>query len=196
MILNSRLVRPVRFQKLLALMAGFSLALAHGCTSATDARPVAPAPAPAQASPAVTPPPAAEKPHDGAAASEAPRRVSPTTEERLRPARKVVAYYFHRTLRCPTCLAIEKQSREAIEAAFAGELEAGVLEWHAVNIEEPGNEHFEQDFALDAQSLVLVETEGGVMRRWTTLKRVWELVDDAPGFEQYVATTVAAFLHG
>lgn len=190
------LVRPVRIQKLLASAAGFAFALVLGCTSATDVGPVAPAPALAQASPAVTRPSAAEKPHDEAAASEAPRRASPTTEERLRPARKVVAYYFHRTLRCPTCLAIEKQSREALQAAFAGELEAGVLEWHAINIEEPGNEHFEQDFALDAQSLVLVEMEGGVIRRWTMLKRVWELVDDAPGFEQYVAATVAAFLGG
>lgn len=189
-------VRPVLFQRLLVLMAGSVLAFVHGCTSATDARPVTTTPAPAQTSPAVAPPPTLGEAQTGRAASATPSIASPAAAEPRQPARKVVAYYFHRTLRCPTCLAIEKQSRETIEAAFAGELEAGVLEWRAVNIEEPGNEHFEQDFALDAQSLVLVQMEGSVVRRWTTLKGVWELVDDPPGFEQYVATSVVTFLSG
>jgi len=109
---------------------------------------------------------------------------------------KVVAYYFHRTIRCPTCLSIEKQSREAIELTYGGELRAGTLEWRAVNIEEAGNEHFEQDFELPSQSLVLAEMTGGRVRRWKNLTRVWELVEDPYGFQEYVATEVGAFLAG
>jgi hypothetical protein len=41
---------------------------------------------------------------------------------------KVIAYYFHRTMRCPTCLSIEKQAREAIEIAYSEELRSGKLE--------------------------------------------------------------------
>jgi hypothetical protein len=110
--------------------------------------------------------------------------------------RNYIAYYFHRTIRCATCLSIEKQSREAIEMGYGGELSAGRLEWRAVNIEEPGNEHFEKDFELDRQSLVLVEMLGDQVKRWKTLPRVWELVEDPYGFQQYVVTAVAEFLGG
>ncbi len=34
--------------------------------------------------------------------------------------RGYVAYYFHRTIRCPTCLSIESQSQEAVNSVFAG----------------------------------------------------------------------------
>lgn len=109
---------------------------------------------------------------------------------------RVIAYYFHRSMRCPTCLSIEQQSREAIELTYNGELSAGTLEWHAVNIEEPGNEHFEKDFDLQSQSLVLVEMTGKQVARWKLLPRVWELVENPYGFQEYVVTEVAAFLGG
>ena len=73
---------------------------------------------------------------------------------------KVVAYYFHRELRCPTCLSIEKQARAAIESNYRQELDSGKLQWHALNIEEPGNEHYETDFELESSSLILAEDDG------------------------------------
>ena len=111
-------------------------------------------------------------------------------------ASRLVVYYFHRTMRCPTCLSIEKQSRETIERTYGGELSAGTLEWHAVNIEEPGNEHFEKDFELQSQSLVLVEMAGERVTRWKLLPKVWDLAEDPYGFQEYVVAEVALFLGG
>ncbi len=108
----------------------------------------------------------------------------------------IIAYYFHRTMRCATCLSIEKQSREAIELAYGSELSSGRLEWHAVNIEEPGNEHFEKDFELQTQSLVLVESISDRVARWKLLPKVWELVEDPYGFQEYVVSEVALFIGG
>jgi hypothetical protein len=119
-----------------------------------------------------------------------------TTSQASEAPRKFIAYYFHRTLRCPTCLSIEKQSQEAIEAAYNGELSAGTLEWQSVNIEEPGNEHFEKDFALERQALTLVELQGEQVQRHKKLERVWELVEDPYAFQEYVVTEVALFLGG
>ena len=107
---------------------------------------------------------------------------------------RVVAYYFHRTMRCPTCLSIEKQSREAVEAGYADELESGQLEWHAVNIEAPGSEHFEQDFELEASALILAEMVGDEVVRWKNLTDVWELVEDSLEFQVYVWTELGDFL--
>ena len=121
---------------------------------------------------------------------------SATTSQATDTPRKFVAYYFHRTMRCPTCLSIEKQSQEAIELSYNGELSAGTLKWHAVNIEEPGNEHFEKDFELQSQSLVLVEVAGERVTRWKLLPKVWELVEDPYGFQEYVVIEVGLFLGG
>ncbi len=56
-----------------------------------------------------------------------PQRTSPQTE----PAHpfKVVAYYFHRSIRCPSCLRIEEYAKNAVESMFPQEIagdEAGL----------------------------------------------------------------------
>jgi hypothetical protein len=172
-----------RFTHRPLILAGALLALlaAYGCERPPGAsRPTAPS-GPARSTEADPP----------AAASQRAAASQPAE-----PAHRFIAYYFHRTIRCPTCLSIEKQSREAIESAYAGELHEGRLKWHAINIEEPGNEHFALDFELQSQSLVLVEMKGAQVARWKLLPKVWELVEDPNGFQQYVVTEVAVFLAG
>jgi len=135
--------------------------------------------------------PVAAAPVPAAPTTATPRTAAPanTTQptaasQESETPRKLIAYYFHRTIRCATCLSIEKQSREAIELAYGSELSSGRLEWHAVNIEEPGNEHFEKDFGLQTQSLVLVESASDRVARWKLLPKVWELVEDPYGFQE------------
>jgi len=108
----------------------------------------------------------------------------------------VAAYYFHGTYRCSTCLRIEQYAREALEAGFPEELESGTLEWYAVNVEEPQNYHFVEDYDLATRSLVLVETEGGEQTRWKNLQRVWELVADREAFMAYVQQETGSYLGG
>jgi hypothetical protein len=107
---------------------------------------------------------------------------------------RFIAYYFHRTLRCATCLAIEKQSKETVEGDFRGALNDGRLAWQAVNIESPGKGHFEQDFQLQAQALILVEMKDGKVARWKNLPKVWELVENPPEFQEYVRSELSVFI--
>ena len=107
-----------------------------------------------------------------------------------------MAYYFHRTLRCKTCLSIEKQAKEAIETGFSGEMANGLLAWRAVNIETPGDEHFQKDFEIDRQMLMFVEMRDGKAVRSTKLERVWDLVEDPGAFQDYVWTELQAFIDG
>ncbi len=124
-------------------------------------------------------------------ATSAPATAPTTTNPTAEAAPRYIAYYFHRTLRCATCLSIEKQSHDALTLFFGD-----TPRWRAVNIEEPGNEHFERDFSLERQALVLVELDGAQVKRWKLLPRVWDLVDDSGGFQEYVVSEVAEFLGG
>lgn len=106
----------------------------------------------------------------------------------------VVAFYFHRTVRCHSCLEIEEWARQAIEMHFAGELTGGLIEWRPVNIDKPGNEHFEKDYELTTQSLVLVRMRDGQPAEWKNLKSVWELLGDCARMTEYVRSEMSAFV--
>ena len=107
---------------------------------------------------------------------------------------KLIAYYFHRTQRCETCLAIEAYAEEALKDAFPEELGTGELEWRTVNVEEPANEHFVEDYQIVSSELILVDTHDGERKEWRNLERVWDLVGDELEFKAYVEGEALAFL--
>lgn len=99
----------------------------------------------------------------------------------------VIVYYFHGKTRCVTCNTIEARANEAVEASFAEQIEAGLLQWRVVNFELPENEHFKEQYKLIASSVVLVQNKDGSQQQWKNLDRVWELVrGDKEPFLKYV----------
>ncbi len=112
---------------------------------------------------------------------------------------EVVAYYFHGTARCKTCLTIEEYTKEALESGFTADLAAGRLAFEIINVDEPTNEHFVKDFELDSRSVVLARNSDGQEEQfanWRQLNRVWELVGDKDAFITYVRTETQAMLAG
>jgi hypothetical protein len=99
---------------------------------------------------------------------------------------KVIAYYFHGTHRCTTCLTIERYSREAIEKYFSKELHDKRLEFIPLNVEEPENQHYIQDYQLYTRSLVLALYKDDKQAKWKNLTDVWTYVRDREKFYQYV----------
>lgn len=108
---------------------------------------------------------------------------------------KVVAYYFHGNMRCMTCRAIEAYAKEAIVTGFPEALKDGRLEWGVLNVEEPGNDHYIQDFQLTTRSVVLERLADGKRQDWKNLQRVWELVrGDKESFLKYIQDETRAYL--
>lgn len=107
---------------------------------------------------------------------------------------KVIAYYFHRTQRCPTCIRIEELTHELVHQKFAEELSSKKLELRIVNVEKPGNEHFETDYDLVAQSIVLVEQKSGKQVKWQNLDQIWELIGTEAEFNSYVEGAIREYL--
>lgn len=113
-----------------------------------------------------------------------------------RPAEpQVIAYYFHRTIRCGSCLTIEEFSRQAIESGFVSEIAAEMLAWRSVNMEEKVNEHFVKELHLTEPSLVLVRMEKGRPADWMVLKGVWDHLEDLAAFQQYVQMQTQMFIY-
>lgn len=135
------------------------------------------------------PDPAAVPPRETAPADQVNTPAAPKAP----PAPVIQVVYFHTNFRCQTCTAIEVQSGQAVERAFARELESGRLTWATCNLDKAGNEHFEKDFDLTSASLVLTDGRGP-KGRWKVLEKTWDLVGDSTAFSDYVLGETRAFL--
>ena len=107
---------------------------------------------------------------------------------------KIIAYYFHGTHRCSTCLALEKSSREAIEKYFQKELKSNLLEFKPINTDLKENEHYLQDYQLYTRSLVLVLYKDNKQEKWKNLPDIWTYVGDQKKIDEYVKEEVEKYL--
>jgi adenylate kinase len=101
-------------------------------------------------------------PHASAAPSAAATdAISAADDGRAAAAPKVIAYYFHGTVRCVSCRKLEAVAHAAVADGFPDELKRGALVWQTVNVEESENQHFISEYGLFSRSLVLVTVKNG-----------------------------------
>lgn len=176
--------------------------------------PVAPGPKPETPPPAITfpvPPASFESPaalpKDSAPATAsvstpAPAKAGKPSADPPTPAgapnepsrTKIVVYYLHTTARCPSCLKIEAYTAAEVTGPLSGPLAAGKLEWKVLNVDEPNNAHFVQDYELYTKSVVVSEMKDGKEVRWKRLDKVWDYLGDRQAFMRYVDDEVRAYL--
>ena len=113
----------------------------------------------------------------------------PAAVERSSESTEIIAYYFHGTVRCETCLQIEKQAQELIDSRFAGQ-----VAFKPVNYDKPENGHFSKDYKLPCPSLVLVRQKGAKDQDWKLLGQTWDFVHIPPKLDQYIEEETRKFL--
>jgi hypothetical protein len=68
---------------------------------------------------------------------------------------KVNVYYFHATRRCPTCLAIEENTKKTLENYFPAEMKNGSINFTVVNIDDPKNKIIAEKYEASGSALFL-----------------------------------------
>lgn len=71
----------------------------------------------------------------------------------------VEVLYFYGKQRCPTCKAIEQETKELVSTTFADEVKNGKLVFKTLDIEE--NEALVEKYQITWSSLVLVDYDNG-----------------------------------
>jgi hypothetical protein len=112
------------------------------------------------------------------------------------PETYIVVYYFHGNYRCITCRTIEMYTREAVNEAFLKELGDGSLHIRVLNMQDPANDAYVKDFALEYYIVVLEKVVDGKRIQWKKLERVWDLKEDKEAFKKYVISETRAYLEG
>jgi hypothetical protein len=107
---------------------------------------------------------------------------------------QIIAYYFHRTFRCPTCRAIEANAEQVIKKNFAQELADERLIWIPFNLDEPGGKELEKEFDVSISTLVIAKMKGDNNTEYKKLEKVWDLLGDSDKFSQYITEEIKKYL--
>jgi hypothetical protein len=135
----------------------------------------------------------ADKPTDSATAE---KTNSVSDVETATQETQIVAYYFHGTQRCPTCMKLEAYSYEALEGGFDQQLQDSTIVWKVVNYDEEEFKHYIDDYKLYTKAVVLSRVVDGEETEWKNLDKIWQLVGDKDEFVAYVKTETKAFVEG
>lgn len=109
-------------------------------------------------------------------------------------SKQLVVYYFMSTYRCPSCIYIEKTTKSVVENVFATQLKNGRVIFKAINIDEPANKHYDKDYKLYAQSVILSDVKNGKELRWLNLDKIWKLLNNDKAFQEYIAKEINSYL--
>lgn len=85
----------------------------------------------------------------------------PSTTAKQTVGNSVEVLYFHGKQRCPTCRAIEANTKATLDSAFAKELKNGTIVYRIIDFSEPANEKIAAKYEVAWSSLILVKHSNG-----------------------------------
>ncbi len=109
-----------------------------------------------------------------------------------RPADRVVAMYFHRTQRCPTCIKMGSYTEEAVKKGFEKEVKAGTVEFHYVDFQDKKNAAIAKAYKIAGPALIVAIVKENKVKEYKNLKDIWAKVAKKPEFIKYVRESVQA----
>jgi hypothetical protein len=71
-------------------------------------------------------------------------------------ASQVGVYYFHFTRRCSTCIAVEENSKKAVEELYPEQVKTGEYFFKAVNLDEASGKEIGDKLGVGMQTLLVV----------------------------------------
>ena len=110
------------------------------------------------------------------------------------PADRVVAMYFHRTERCPTCKMMGSYSEEAVKKGFPSQVESGSVEFRYIDFQQPKNAKLTKAYKVTGPALIIADVKDNKVSDYRDLKEIWVKVREKPEFIKYVRTNIQAYL--
>jgi hypothetical protein len=110
------------------------------------------------------------------------------------PSDRIVTMYFHRTVRCPTCLKMGSYSEEAVKGGFAKQIKDGKVEFHYIDFQDEKNSALTKGYKVASPTLIVAKVSGKKVTEFKNLTEIWTKVHDKAAFVEYVQTSVKDYL--
>lgn len=78
------------------------------------------------------------------------------TETIMEEAKTVEVYYFHYTRRCASCVAVERESKKAVDELYADKVKSGEVKFHEINLDEAEGKQIAASLNRNGQGLIVV----------------------------------------
>ncbi len=114
--------------------------------------------------------------------------------EGIAQSHQVKLLYFHRRFRCPECEKIEAGTKKALETYFPDAMADGRLVMSVINLDEPGNEHYTEDYNFFFNTIIVVNVKNGRDADFKNLEEVWKIYEDEKALTQYIRDEVGDYL--
>lgn len=112
------------------------------------------------------------------------------------PGDRVLAMYFHRTQRCPTCLKMGAYSEEAVKTGFAKQIKDGTVAFYLVDFQDPRNAALAKGYGITGPALIVARVVDNRVVKYANLEDIWTHVGNKPAFVKYVQANIAALAGG
>jgi len=109
------------------------------------------------------------------------------------PKDRVVAMYFHRTERCPTCKKMGSLTEEIVKKQFAEPVKAKTVEFHYVDYQNKKNAKLTKAYKITGPALIVVRVNDGKVAEYQNLKDIWTKISDKKAFTKYVEGNITAY---
>lgn len=110
------------------------------------------------------------------------------------PSHQVIACYFHRTVRCPTCRRISAYIEESVKTGFAPQIKDGSVKMLMIDFQDDRNQKYTEAYQISGPTLVLMDVHDGKVTSWKPAPKVWSLVGNKDAFLKYVQDEVKSYL--
>ena len=118
-----------------------------------------------------------------------------TAAESLKPPPKdrVVAVYFHRTQRCPTCQKMGSYTEEAVKTGFVQQLKDRTVQFRYVDFQDKKNAAYAKAYKITGPALVVAKVADNKVVEFKNLKDIWSNVADKKAFIKYVQAHIKSY---
>lgn len=107
---------------------------------------------------------------------------------------RIDVLYFHATIRCEGCLTIESNINKSINNLYAKELKDSSITLQSIDFLQLENEHFQDDYKFDSQTLILSKKVNGKEVKWKNLEKIWDYAIDYDKFQNYINEEIELLL--
>ncbi|WP_168565897.1 nitrophenyl compound nitroreductase subunit ArsF family protein [Crateriforma spongiae] len=107
---------------------------------------------------------------------------------------RVIAMYFHRTQRCPTCKMMGGYSEQAVTKGFAKQMADGTVEFRMIDYEKKENAGLAQAYNVKGPALIVAQIRSDKVRQYKDLNKIWSLVRVKNKFTAYVQSNVKDYM--
>lgn len=74
-------------------------------------------------------------------------------------AEKIEVYYFHFSHRCKTCVAVEAETKKALNELYSEKMKSGKIKFTSVNMDEKAGEDLAKKMKVSGQTLLFVQAD-------------------------------------